>query len=77
MYEAMNITVKANSSGSPFSDGLVERHNMIIVNMLDKIIIQVKIKALRKHNNINNSIIKNGNIQHLTQTQKNKHTKTV
>ena len=38
MCEAMNITVKVTAAESPFSNGLVERHNMIIANMLDKIL---------------------------------------
>ena len=38
MYKAMNITIKVTAAGSTFSNGLVERHNMIIANMLDKIL---------------------------------------
>ena len=38
MCEAMNITVKVTAAESPFSNGLVERHNMIIANMLDQIL---------------------------------------
>ena len=38
MCKAMNITVKVTVAESPFSNGLVERHNMIIANMLDKIL---------------------------------------
>ena len=38
MCEAMNITVKVTVAESPFSNGLIERHNMIIANMLDKIL---------------------------------------
>ena len=36
--EAMNITVKVTAAESPFSNGLVERHNMIIAYMLDKVL---------------------------------------
>ena len=32
MCEAMNITVKGTAAESPFSNGLVKRHNMIIAN---------------------------------------------
>ena len=38
MCEAMNIYVKVTAAESPFSNGLVERHNMIIGNMLDKVL---------------------------------------
>ena len=38
MCEAMNITVKVTAAESPFSNGLVERHNMIIAYMLDKVL---------------------------------------
>ena len=38
MYETMNITVKVTAAESLFSNGLIERHNMIIANMLDKIL---------------------------------------
>ena len=38
MCEAMNVTVKVTAAEFPFSSGLVERHNMIITNMLDKIL---------------------------------------
>ena len=36
--ETMNITVKVPAAESQFFNGLVERHNMIIANMLDKIL---------------------------------------
>ena len=36
MCEAMNITVKVTGAESPFSNGLVERHNFIITDMMDK-----------------------------------------
>ena len=36
--EAMNRTVKVTAAESPFSNGLVERHNMIIAYMLDKVL---------------------------------------
>ena len=38
MCETMNITVKVPAAESQFFNGLVERHNMIIANMLDKIL---------------------------------------
>ena len=38
MCNAMNITVTGTAVESPFSNGLVKRHNMIITNMLDKIL---------------------------------------
>ena len=34
----MSITINVTAAESPFSNGLVERHNMIIANMLDKIL---------------------------------------
>ena len=36
MCEAMNITVKVTAAESPFSNGLVERHNFIIAVMINK-----------------------------------------
>ena len=36
MCEAMNITTKVTAAESPFSNGLVDRHNFIIVDMMDK-----------------------------------------
>ena len=36
MCEAMNITVKVTAAESPFSNGLVERHNFIITDVMDK-----------------------------------------
>ena len=36
MCTAMNITVKVTAAESPFSNGLVERHNFIITDMMDK-----------------------------------------
>ena len=36
--QSMNITVKVTAAESPFSNGLVEKHNMIIANILDKIL---------------------------------------
>ena len=36
--EAINIYIKFTAAKSPFSNGLVERHNMIIQNMLDKVL---------------------------------------
>ena len=36
MCEAMNITVNITAAESPFSNGLVERHNFIITDMMDK-----------------------------------------
>ena len=34
----MNITVKTTGAESPWSNGLVERHNLIISEMLDKVL---------------------------------------
>ena len=36
MCEAMNITIKVTVAESPFSNGLVDRHNFIITYMMDK-----------------------------------------
>ena len=36
--KAMNITIKVTAAESPFSNGLVKRHNMIIAYMLDKVL---------------------------------------
>ena len=36
MSEAMNITVKVTAAESPFSNGLVKRHNFIITDVMDK-----------------------------------------
>ena len=38
LCEAFNITVKTTSAESPWSNGLVERHNLTIAEMLDKVI---------------------------------------
>ena len=38
MAESMNITVKVRVAKSPFSNGLVERHNFIIADMMDKVL---------------------------------------
>ena len=38
MCKTMNITVQITAAESPFSNWLVERYNMIIANMLDKIL---------------------------------------
>ena len=38
MCKAIHITVKVIAAESPFSNRLVKRCNMIIVNMLDKIL---------------------------------------
>ena len=38
MCESLNIIVKSTAAESPFSNGLVERHNLIIADMLDKIL---------------------------------------
>ena len=37
MCETMNIVFKLTAAGAPYSNGLVERHNLIIANMLDKV----------------------------------------
>ena len=39
MCKVMYITVRVTATESPFSNRLVERHNMIIENMLNKILI--------------------------------------
>ena len=36
MCEAMNIIVKTTAAEAPFSSGLIERHNFILSEMLDK-----------------------------------------
>ena len=36
MAKSVNITVKVTAAESPFSNGLVERHNFIIADMMDK-----------------------------------------
>ena len=38
MCESMNITVKTTGAESPWSNGFVERHNLIISEMLDKVL---------------------------------------
>ena len=38
MCESMNKAVKVTAAESPFSNGLVKRRNMIVANMLDKIL---------------------------------------
>ena len=38
MAESINITVKVTTAESPFSNGLVERHNFIIPDMMDKVL---------------------------------------
>ena len=35
MCEAMNIKIKATAAEAPSSNGLVERHNLIIADMFD------------------------------------------
>ena len=37
MCESMNIVFKLTAAEAPFSNGLVERQNMIIADMLDKV----------------------------------------
>ena len=36
--KSMNIVFKLTATEPPFSNGLVERHNLIIVDMLDKVL---------------------------------------
>ena len=38
----MNITVKVTAAESPFSNGLVERYNFIIADMMDKVLEEVQ-----------------------------------
>ena len=38
MYESTNIVFKLTAAEAPFSTGLVERHNLIIADMLDKVL---------------------------------------
>ena len=38
MCEALGITVKTTAAESPWSNGLVERRNLVLSEMLDKII---------------------------------------
>ena len=38
MAECMNVTVKVTAAQSPFSNGLVARHNSIITDMMDKVL---------------------------------------
>ena len=38
MAESINITNKVTLAESPFSNGLVERHNFIITDMMDNIL---------------------------------------
>ena len=38
MWKSMNIVFKFTAAEAPFSTGLVERHNMIITDMLDKVL---------------------------------------
>ena len=39
MCENLGIILKTTAAESPWSNGLVERHNMIISEMLDKVIL--------------------------------------
>ena len=38
LCEAFNITVKTTGAEAPWSNGLIERHNLIIANMLDRVL---------------------------------------
>ena len=38
MCETLGITVKTTAAESPWSNGLVEQHNLVLSEMLDKII---------------------------------------
>ena len=38
LCESFNITVKTTGAEAPFSNGLVERHNQVVGNMLDRIL---------------------------------------
>ena len=38
LCEAYNITVKTTGAEAPWSNGLVERHNQVLANMLDKVL---------------------------------------
>ena len=38
MCESFGITVKTTAAESPWSNGLVERHNLVLSDMLDKIL---------------------------------------
>ena len=42
MCEQMNITVKNTAGRSPWSNGLVERHNLVISEMLEKVLAESK-----------------------------------
>ena len=42
MAEFMNFTFKVTASESPFSNGVVERHNFIIADMKDKVSVESK-----------------------------------
>ena len=37
LCESLNITVKTTGAEAPWSNGLVERHNLVITDMLDKV----------------------------------------
>lgn len=42
LCEKMNISVKTTAAESPWSNGLVERHNAVIADMLDKVLAEGK-----------------------------------
>ena len=42
MCEQMNIAVKNTAARSPWSNGIVERHNLVIAEMLDKVLAESK-----------------------------------
>ena len=59
MCEQLGITVKTTAAESPWSNGIVERHNLIISEMLDKVLEDTKCDfetALAWCTNANNSL---------------------
>ena len=42
MHEQLNINMKQTAAESPWSNGIVEKHNGIIENMMPKVLSDVK-----------------------------------
>ena len=42
MGEQLNINIKTSAAGSPLSNGIVEKHNGIIGNMMKKVLLYLK-----------------------------------
>ena len=49
LSKSFNIYAKVTAAGSPFSNGLVERHNLTISGMLNKVIEDTERNLLLSH----------------------------